>query len=231
MQGQKHSIKEWAKDDRPREKLLSKNPGALSDSELIAILIRSGTREHSAVELAKQVLKLGHNNLRELGKVSVQDLMKIKGIGQAKAITIAAALELGRRRQVALSLDKAVITNSREVIGYLQPRLRDLRHEVFGVVYLNNAGKVLHEEIISQGGLTGTVADPRLIFRKALELEAVKLILYHNHPSGSLHPSGQDVELTNKIREAARYLDIRLMDHIIVSEEGYFSFADKGLLL
>ena len=230
MQGQKHSIKEWAKDDRPREKLLSKSPTALSNSELLAILIGSGTRDHSAVEVAKQVLKMGGDNLQELGKLSVQDLMKINGIGQAKAITIAAALELGRRRQGTQLLDKAIITTSREVANYLQPRLRDLRHEVFGVIYCNNAGKVLQEEIISQGGLTSTVADPRLIFKKALELEAVKLILYHNHPSGSLHPSGQDKELTNKIREAARYLDIRLMDHIIVSEEGYFSFADKGLL-
>lgn len=230
MQGQKHSIKEWAKDDRPREKLLSKSPGALSDSELLAILIGSGTPRHSAVELAKQVLKLGKNNLRELGKVSVPDLMKIPGIGQAKAIIIAAALELGRRRQAAESLEKTLLTNSREVAGYLQPMLRDLHHEVFGVIYLNSAGKVLLDEIISQGGLTGTVADPRLIFKKALELEAVKLILYHNHPSGSLKPSRHDTELTIKIREAARYLDIKLMDHIIVSEEGYFSFADKGQL-
>lgn len=230
MQGQKHSIKEWAKDDRPREKLLSKNTGSLSDSELIAILIGSGTPEHSAVELAKQVLKLGQNNLQELSKLSVQDLMKIKGIGQAKAITIVAALELGRRRQVALSLEKAIITNSREVASYLQPMLQDLRHEVFGVIYLNSAGKVLHKEVISQGGLTSTVADPRLIFKKALELEAIKLILYHNHPSGSLHPSRQDLELTAKVRDAARFFDIKLMDHLIISQEGYFSFADEGRL-
>lgn len=230
MQGQKHSIKEWAKDDRPREKLLSKNPAALSDSELLAILIRSGTPKQSAVELAKQVLRLGKNNLQELSKLTIPELMKIKGIGHAKAITIAAALELGRRRQIALSLERPLIKNSREVAGYLQVMLRDLRREVFGVIYLNSAGKILLDEIVSQGGLTGTVADPRLIFKKALIEEATSLILYHNHPSGSLRPSKPDEELTTKIKEAARYLDIKLMDHLIVSEEGYFSFADQGLL-
>ena len=230
MQGQKHSIKQWAKDDRPREKLLSKTPAALSDSELLAILIRSGTSDLNAVELAKQVLNLGKNNLQELSRLTIPELMKIKGIGKAKAITIAAALELGRRRQIALSLDRPLVKNSREVAGYLQVMLRDLRHEVFGVIYLNSAGKILLDEIISQGGLTSTVADPRLIFKKALMEEATSLILYHNHPSGSLRPSKPDKELTLKIKEAARYLDIKLMDHIIVSEEGYFSFADQGLL-
>ena len=230
MQGQKHSIKQWAKDDRPREKLLSKNPAALSDSELLAILIRSGTSDLNAVELAKQVLTLGKNNLQELSRLTIPELMKIKGIGKAKAITIAAALELGRRRQIALSLERPVVKNSREVAGYLQVMLRDLRHEVFGVIYLNSAGKILLDEIVSQGGLTSTVVDPRLIFKKALIEEATSLILYHNHPSGSLRPSKPDKELTLKIKEAARYLDIKLMDHIIVSEEGYFSFADQGLL-
>ncbi|HWK08293.1 MAG TPA: DNA repair protein RadC [Puia sp.] len=230
MQGQKHSIKDWAKDDKPREKLLSKTPGALSDSELLAILIGSGTREHSAIDLAKQVLKLGKDNLLELGKLTVPQLTRIKGIGQAKAITIAAALELGRRRQIALSLERPLVKNSREVAAYLQAILRDLRHEVFGVIYLNSAGKILLDEIVSQGGLTSTVADPRLIFKKALIEEATSLILYHNHPSGSLRPSKPDKELTTKMKEAAQYLDIKLMDHIIVSEEGYFSFADQGLL-
>ena len=230
MQGQKPSIKQWAKDDRPREKLLSKNPAALSDSELLAILIRSGTSDHNAVELAKQVLSLGKNNLQELSRLTIPELMKIKGIGKAKAITIAAALELGRRRQMALSLERPVVKNSREVAGYLQVMLRDLRHEVFGVIYLNSAGKILLDEIVSQGGLTSTVVDPRLIFKKALIEEATSLILYHNHPSGSLRPSKPDKELTLKIKEAARYLDIKLMDHIIVSEEGYCSFADQGLL-
>ena len=230
MQGQKHSIKSWAKDDRPREKLLSKKPAALSDSELLAILIRNGTPDRSAVELAREVLLLGKNNLQELSRLTIPELMKIKGIGQAKAITIAAALELGRRRQVALSLHRPLVKNSREVAGYLQASLRDLRHEVFGVIYLNSGGKILLDEIISQGGLTSTVVDPRLIFKKALLEEATSLILYHNHPSGSLRPSQPDKELTSKIKEASNYLDIKLMDHIIVSEEGYYSFADHGLL-
>jgi len=230
MQGQKHSIKEWAKDDQPREKLLSKNPGSLSDSELLAILIRSGTPDASAVELAQKVLKKGKNNLQELGKVSIGELMKIKGIGKAKAITIAAALELGRRRQAALPLDRALVKGSKEVATYLQASLKDHRHEVFGVIYLNGAGKVLHSGIISQGGITGTIADPRLIFKKALEEDAVSIILWHNHPSGSLVPSKADKELTVKIREGSGYFDIKLLDHIIVSEEGHFSFADEGLL-
>ncbi len=230
MQGQKYSIKDWAKDDRPREKLLSKNPTALSDSELIAILIRSGTPDRSAVEVAKEILQLGGNNLQELGKVSIRELMKIKGIGQAKAVTIAAALELGRRRQGALSLEKPIVKSSREVAAYLRTTLSDLRHEVFGCLYLNRAGKILNFEIISQGGLTGTVADPRLILKKALEEDAVSLIICHNHPSGSLHPSKQDEDLTAKVRDAARLFDIKLLDHIIVSEEGYYSFADQGLL-
>lgn len=231
MQAQKSPISKWAKDDRPREKLLSKGPTALSDSELLAILIGTGTPEHSAVELAKRVLKLGNDNLQELGKIPVHEFMKIKGIKQAKAIAIAAALELGRRRLGALPLDKPIVKNSKEVAAYLQTQLSDLRHEVFGCIYLNRAGKVLHFEIISQGGLTGTVADPRLIIKKALEEDAVSLIICHNHPSGSLHPSKQDEELTIKVRDAARLFDIKLLDHIIVSEEGYFSFADKGLVL
>lgn len=230
MQAQKYSIKDWAKDDRPREKLLSKNPGSLSDSELLAILIHLGTRGKSAVELAKEVLNLGKNNLNELGKLSVKELMKIKGIGRAKAITIAAALELGRRRQAALSLDKPLVKDSREVATYLQALLRDYRYEVFAVIFLNRAGRIKHFEVISQGGITGTVADPRLVLKKALEEDAVSIILCHNHPSGSLQPSKADEELTVKIREAARFFDIRLLDHIIVSEEGHFSFADQGLL-
>jgi DNA repair protein RadC len=224
----KYSIKEWAKDDRPREKLLSKTPGSLSNSELLAILIRSGTPGKSAVELAKSVLQLGKNNLQELGRLSVRDLMKVKGIGQAKAITIAAALEFGRRRQATDPLDKPLVKSSREVVAYIQGQLRDLRHEVFGVVFLNQAGKINHFEVISQGGITGTIADPRLILKRALEEDAVSIIICHNHPSGNLHPSKADEELTAKIREAAKYFDIKLLDHVIVSEEGYYSFADQG---
>ncbi|MBS1935407.1 MAG: DNA repair protein RadC [Bacteroidetes bacterium] len=230
MQEQKHSIKEWAKDDRPREKLLSKNPMALSDSELIAILINNGTRDKSAVDLAKEVLHLGKNNLSELGKLSVKELTKIKGIGEAKAITIAAAMELGRRRQAVGSLEKPIVKDSREVANYLQAILRDHNHEVFAVVFLNRGNRINHFEIISQGGITGTVADPRIILKKALEEDAVNIILCHNHPSGNLKPSKADEELTFKIREAAKYFDIKVLDHIIVSDEGYFSFADEGIL-
>ncbi|MBS1914643.1 MAG: DNA repair protein RadC [Bacteroidetes bacterium] len=230
MQEQKHSIKEWAKDDRPREKLLSKTPMALSDSELIAILINNGTRDKSAVDLAKEVLHLGKNNLSELGKLSVKELTKIKGIGEAKAITIAAAMELGRRRQAVGSLEKPIVKDSREVANYLQAILRDHNHEVFAVVFLNRGNRINHFEIISQGGITGTVADPRIILKKALEEDAVNIILCHNHPSGNLKPSKADEELTFKIREAAKYFDIKVLDHIIVSDEGYFSFADEGIL-
>jgi DNA repair protein RadC len=230
MQAQNHSIKTWAKDDRPREKLLSKNPTALSDSELLAILINNGTKNKSAVDLAREVLHLGKNNLNQLGKLSVKELMRIKGIGEAKAVTIAAAMELGRRRQAISSLEKPVVKDSHEIAGYLQSILRDHHHEVFAVVFLNRANKINHFEIISSGGITGTVADPRIILKKALEEDAVSLILCHNHPSGNLKPSKADEELTLKIKEAAKYFDINVLDHIIVSEDGYYSFADEGIL-
>jgi DNA repair protein RadC len=230
MQTHKYSIKEWAKDDRPREKLLTKGAEVLSDSELLAILINNGSKEKSAVELAKEILKLGKDNLVELGKLSLNDLMKIKGIGEAKAITIAAALELGRRRQGAAVLNKTVLRQSGDIARYLQTILKDYQHEVFAVLFLNQANKVNHFEIISEGGITGTVADPRIILKKALAENAVNIILCHNHPSGSLKPSRADEELTQKIKEAAKYLDITVMDHIIVSEAGYYSFADEGLL-
>jgi DNA repair protein RadC len=230
MQEHKYSIKQWAKDDRPREKLLLKTAENLSDTELLAILIRHGTREKTAVELAREMLKLARNNLKELGKLSVKELIKIKGIGEVKAVTIAAAMELGRRRQHSPLISKKMITNSSEIASFLQSRLSDHQHEVFGVLYLNRANKINHYEIVSEGGITGTVADPRIILKKALEEKAVSIVLCHNHPSGSLKPSRSDEELTFKIREAARFLDIRVLDHIIVSESGYYSFADEGLL-
>jgi DNA repair protein RadC len=230
MQENKYSIKQWAKDDRPREKLLLKGAEILSNSELLAILIHNGTKEKTAVDLGKEILKLGKDNLAELGKLSVKELMKVKGIGEAKAITIAAALELGRRRQGMLSLEKSVVGNSYETAVYLKNVLKDYRREVFAVIFLNKANKVNHFEIISSGGITGTVADPRVILKKALEENAVSIILCHNHPSGSLRPSRADEELTAKIKEAARYFDIKVIDHIIVSEDGYYSFADEGLL-
>lgn len=230
MQEHKYSIKEWAKDDRPREKLLLKGAENLSNSELLAILIHHGTRQHSAVDLAKSILKLGKDNLNELGKLTVKDLMKVKGIGSAKAITIAAALELGRRRHGSLSLEREVVTTSHHIAEYLRASLKDYRHEVFAVIFLNRANKIKHFEIISEGGITGTVADPRIILKKALDEDAVSIILCHNHPSGSLKPSRADEELTSKIREASKFFDIKVVDHIIVSEIGYYSFADEGIL-
>jgi DNA repair protein RadC len=230
MQEQNYSIKNWAKDDRPREKLRSKGAQHLSDSELLAILIRNGERKRSAVDLAKDILSLGKNNLSILGKLSVKDLMKVSGIGEAKAITISAALEIGRRRQSFVALDKLTVKNSKEIATYIQSLLCDLQNEVFGVVFLNRANRVKHYEVISIGGITGTVADPRIIFKKALAEDAVALILFHNHPSGNLQPSKADEDLTVKIVQAAKLFDIRILDHIIVSEEGYFSFADEGMI-
>ena len=230
MQEHKYSIKQWAKDDRPREKLLLNGAENLSNSELLAILIHNGSKEKTAVDLAKDILKLGKDNLGELGKLSIKELMKIKGIGEAKAVTIAAALELGRRRQAATALEKVAVSSSNDIARFLQIKLKDYRHEVFAVLFLNRANKINHFEIVSEGGITGTVADPRVILRKALEQDAVNIILCHNHPSGSLKPSRADEQLTAKIKEAARFLDITVMDHVIVSEDGYYSFADEGLL-
>lgn len=224
------SIKNWAADDRPREKLLTKGATALSHSELLAILISTGSKSKSAVEIAKEVLQLGKNNLNELGKLSVNDLMTIKGIGEAKAITISAALELGRRRQATASLVKTNIKSSNDIAEYLKATLKDYAYEIFAVVFLNRANKINHFEIISKGGITGTVADPRRILKTALEQDATAIVLCHNHPSGNLKPSKADEELTAKIKEAAKYFDIKVMDHIIVSEEGYYSFADEGIL-
>jgi DNA repair protein RadC len=230
MQEHKYSIKQWAKDDRPREKLRDKGPSALSNSELIAILINHGTKEKSAVELAQEILRLGKENLQELGKLSVKQLMSVKGIGEAKAVSIAAAMELGRRRQSSNLYSKTVVSSSFDVAMYLQSALKDYKHEVFAVLFLNRANKINHFKIISEGGMTGTVADPRIILKKALEEDAVNLILCHNHPSGSLKPSKADEDLTQKIKEAANFLDIKVIDHIIVSDDGYYSFADEGIL-
>jgi DNA repair protein RadC len=224
------SIKNWAIGDRPREKLLSKGSAALSDSELLAILINNGHKEKSAVDISKEILHIGNNNLNELGKLSLKDFKKIKGIGEAKAITIAAALELGRRRQAATFLEKTVVRTSNDLAQYLRVNIKDYSYEVFAVVFLNKANKVNHFEIISRGGITGTVADPRIILKKALEEDATSIVLCHNHPSGNLKPSRADELLTGKIKEAAKYFDIIVMDHIIVSEEGYYSFADEGIL-
>jgi DNA repair protein RadC len=226
----KFRIRDWSKDDRPREKLLSKSPQALTDSELLAILIGTGTPDRNAIDLAREILQLGKNNLISVGNLTAKQLSQIKGIGPAKAVTIAAAMELGRRRDAALILEKPLLKHGRDAATYLQLMLKDNRHEVFAAIYLNSAGKVLKFVTLSQGGLTGTVADPRVILKKALEENAISIILGHNHPSGNLRPSKADEDFTHKIKEGAQYLDIKLLDHIIVSEEGYFSFADRGLL-
>jgi DNA repair protein RadC len=230
MQEGNYSIKQWAKDDQPREKLLRFGSAKLSNAELLAILLQSGTRKRSAVELARQVMRLGQNRLDELGKLSVKELMGIEGIGQARALSITAALELGRRRHAERFLEKISIHSSADIVQHLQTLLKDYRHEVFAVLFLNQANKLNHFEIISEGGLTATVADPRIIIRKALEQDAVSIILCHNHPSGSLRPSRADMTLTNKIKEAAALFDIRLIDHVIVSAEGHYSFADQELI-
>jgi DNA repair protein RadC len=230
MQAKNYSIKSWAESDRPREKLLSKTPIHLTDSELLAILINQGTKEKNVVELAKELLHTVENNLNELGKLEIHDLLKIKGIGKVKAVVILAALELGRRRHNTGALEKSVVRDSHQVAGYLRVKLQDLSREVFAVIFLNQANRVNHFEVVSEGGITGTVADPRLILKKALDSHAVSIILCHNHPSGNLKPSKADEELTIKIREAARFFDIKVIDHIIVSHDGFFSFADEGLL-
>lgn len=224
------SIKNWAADDRPREKLMAKGAEALSDSELLAILIGNGHRDKSAVDLARELLQLGNNNLSELGRLDLSALQGVKGIGEAKAITIAAALELGRRRHASAALHRGAIGSSRDVAEFLRTTIKDNSREVFAILYLNRANKVCHFEIISRGGITGTVADPRIILRGALEKNATGIILCHNHPSGNLSPSEADRALTRKIAEGARLFDIVLLDHIIVSEEGYYSFADEGQL-
>ncbi|MBP6431991.1 MAG: DNA repair protein RadC [Ferruginibacter sp.] len=224
------SIKNWAIDDRPREKMIANGANTLSNSELIAILINNGSKEKSAVDLAKEILQLGSNNLVELGKLNLKELQKVKGIGQAKAITIAAALELGKRRQAAITLDKPIIKTTKQLADYLQVILKDYTYEVFAVLFLNNANKINHFEILSKGGITATVVDPRIILKKALEEDATKIALCHNHPSGSLKPSMADKEVTLKIKEAAKFFDIEVLDHIIVSEDGYYSFAEEEML-
>lgn len=229
MQDTKNTIKQWALDDRPREKLLLKGPDALSNSELIAILIGSGTSKKSAVDVAKELLTRSKDDINELAKLSLKELMKTSGIGEARAVTIAAAMELGRRRKTVETLKNSVKTSA-DIAHFFMAQLQDKLHEVFAVAYLNRANRINHLEVISEGGITGTVADPRIILKKALEHNAVNIVLCHNHPSGSLKPSRADEMLTRKIKEAAVLLDMNVIDHIIVSEEGYYSFADEGIL-
>ena len=222
-------IKNLPMDERPREKMRMKGMDALGDAELLAILIQNGSREKSSLELGHDLMSRARNRLSELSRLSLKELMKTKGIGMAKAILIMAALELGKRRMAEQYLSET-ITGSASVAKYLQAKLMDLSHEVFAVLFLNRANRIRHFEIISSGGMTGTVADPRIILKKALEEEAVSIILCHNHPSGNLKPSRADEELTKKIHQATKFFDILLLDHIIVSTDGYFSFADEGLI-
>lgn len=224
------SIKNWAEDERPREKMQQKGAAALADAELLAILIASGTKEKSALDLAREVLALAANNLHELGRLSVNELKKTKGIGEARAITIAAALELGRRRQMGEALQRDTIGSSADIAEIAIPLMRDLNHEVFCVFYINQANRLLRHELISSGGMTGTVADIRIILKNALLYNANKLIIAHNHPSGNTQPSNADKELTKKLKQAAEWMDISLLDHLIVAGTKYLSMADEGII-
>ncbi len=223
-------IKHWSLDDRPREKLQDKGRETLSDAELVAILIGSGNKEESAVSLSQRILASVNNNLSELGRLSINQLKGFKGIGEAKAITIAAALELGRRRRREEALKKKKITSSRSVFEFMQPKIGELQHEEFWIIYLNNSNRVIKSNQLSKGGITGTLVDVRLVLKKALEVGATGLILAHNHPSGALRPSVADKQITNKLKTAAQSLDIRVLDHIIITEKAYFSFADETMM-
>jgi len=223
------SIKNWADDDKPREKLMLKGKSTLSDAELLAILIGSGNRNESAVDLSKRILSSTDNNLNALGKLSLKQLMDFKGIGEAKAITIQAAMELGRRRRAEETIELKKITASKDVFAIMQPIIGELSHEEFWVLYLNNSNKVIHKSQLSKGGITGTVVDNRLIFKTALEQNATSIILTHNHPSGKLQPSDSDKQVTQKIKLAAQHLDISVLDHIIITETGFYSFQDEGI--
>ncbi|WDF54549.1 RadC family protein [Mucilaginibacter sp. KACC 22063] len=226
----KISIKAWAEEDRPREKLNAQGRRALSDAELIAILIGSGNRDESAVELSKRILHHYDNDLNKLGKVSVNELSRFKGIGEAKAISIIAALELGRRRGETETKVADKITGSRSAWEILRRHMVDLNHEEFWILLLSRNNKVITKELISKGGLSGTVADPKIIFNVALLHQASGIILAHNHPSGNLKPSHEDISLTNKLSQAGKILDIRVLDHLIITDEGFYSFSDEGIL-
>ncbi|MEL7004738.1 MAG: DNA repair protein RadC [Bacteroidota bacterium] len=224
------NIKKWAEEDRPREKLLSKGKSVLSDSELIGILIGSGTSSVSAVDLSKDILGNVDNSLDQLAKLSVKDLIKFKGIGEAKAVSIVAALELGRRRKSSEPQKKQKITLPLDVYNLFKPELLDLRHEEFWIVLLNRSNQVIKKHPISSGGVSGTIADPKIIFKAAIEELASSIILVHNHPSGNLKPSQADIKLTKKLKQAGMALEVPVLDHIIFCDHNFFSFADEGLM-
>ncbi|MFK7049121.1 hypothetical protein FLACOL_00925 [Flavobacterium columnare] len=223
-------IKKWAKDDRPREKFLTKGKMTLSDSELLAILIGSGSRNESAVQLCRRILASTNNNLHQLGKLSIQQLREFKGVGEAKALSIAAALELGRRRKEEEVREFFKITTSSQVYFLMHPLIGELPHEEFWVLFLNNSNKLIYKTQISKGGITGTIVDTRLVYKLAFDYFATGIILIHNHPSGKLKPSDADIQLTKKLIEAGKHLDILVLDHLIITEKAYFSFADENLL-
>jgi len=224
----KLNIKAWAEEDRPREKLLAKGRTALSDSELLAILIGSGTTEKTAVDLCKEILASVGNNLDKLARLGVKDLMRFKGIGEAKAITIVAALELGRRKKDSGEEPIKKITSSKDAFDYLKPWMIDLNHEVFFVILLARNNTIIKHELISSGGISGTIVDAKLIFKSAIDNLASGIILAHNHPSGNLKPSEQDISLTKRIKAGAALLDLTILDHLIFTNKDYFSFADEG---
>ncbi len=226
---QSFGIKSWAEEDRPREKLLDKGRHMLTEAELIAILIGSGSRDETAVELSKRVLASVGNNLNELGKLSVQELNEFKGIGDAKAISIIAALELGRRRKEAEPVKHEKIISSKNVYEIMKPLMMDLPHEEFWLLMLNRANSVIKKELISRGGVSGTVVDTKIIFKTAVLSYANSIIICHNHPSGNLKPSEADFKITKNLKEAARIMEIPLLDHLIITENGFYSFVDEGV--
>ena len=228
MESSHFAIKDWSEDDKPREKLMLKGKDSLSDAELLAILIGSGSRNESAVALSQRILATA-NNLNALGKMSLSQLMKFKGIGEAKAISIVAALELGRRQRTEEILKLKKITSSKAVFDIMQPIIGELSHEEFWVLFLNNANKVISKSQLSKGGISGTVVDLRLVFKLALENGATALILCHNHPSGSLIPSDADKQITRKMKTAGEILDVKVLDHLIITESKYYSFVDEGI--
>ncbi|MES2591081.1 MAG: DNA repair protein RadC [Bacteroidota bacterium] len=223
-------IKSWAEEDRPREKLMDKGRQVLTEAELIAILIGSGSRDETAVELSKRILASVGNNLNELGKLSVQELNKFKGIGDAKAISIVAALELGRRRKDTETVKRVKITASKDVYDLMKPSMMDLPHEEFWMLVLNRANLVIKKELISRGGVAGTVVDTKIIFKTACENYASSIIICHNHPSGNLKPSDADIKITKNIKEAGKIMEIPLLDHLIITENGFYSFGDEGMI-
>lgn len=228
---QYQSIKEWSADDRPREKMLAKGRQSLTDSELLAIILGSGSKGESAVDLSKRILRDHNNNLHELGKITIKDLVKkYKGIGEAKAINIIAALELGRRRQDSSPLNRTRITSSKDAFDVLYPLVSDLPHEEFYILLCNRANKVIHIQSIGRGGVSSVLVDVRIIIKFALEHLASSILLCHNHPSGDLKPSREDIRITQKLKEAASLFDITVSDHLIIGDMAYFSFADEGMM-